>query len=276
MERMKSYIPTLTIAGSDSSGGAGIQADLKAMSALGCYAMSVITATTAQNTRGVAEVFPITSAHVEAQLRSVLEDIRPRAIKTGMLFSTDIIQTIARVLEEQCVEIPLVVDPVMVATSGDRLLQNSAIQSYIDDLISLATLITPNRPEAEVLSGVRIDSAEQTDLAAQKILQRGAKAVLIKGGHSENDKAIDILYTQSGVKEVFASDWIETINTHGTGCTLSAAITAYLAQGQSLVTSIRMGKEYLTHALESGKEIKIGHGHGPVDHFYNPHKSIKR
>lgn len=273
---MKYYIPTLTIAGSDSSGGAGIQADLKAMSALGCYAMSVITATTAQNTTGVTDVFPITPEHVEAQLKAVIQDIRPLAIKTGMLFSSEVIETVALVLREQKPEIPLVVDPVMVATSGDRLLKESAISSYISDLIPLACLITPNLPEAEVLSGVKITSEESMDLAAQKILHNGARAVLIKGGHANSNEATDILYTQNGDREVFTSERIETKNTHGTGCTLSAAITAYLAQGQTLAQSIQSGKEYLTYALRSGKNIEIGHGHGPVDHFYNPHKSIKR
>lgn len=271
---MKAYTPILTIAGSDCSGGAGIQADIKAISALGGYAMSVITATTAQNTQGVREVFPLPPQHIEAQLRAVLEDISPCAIKTGMLFTTEIIETIERILREYP-HIPLVVDPVMVSTSGHRLLEEDAVQSYLSRLLPIATLITPNIPEAEVLSGVAITSPESRDEAGRVLIAKGAKAVLIKGGHWEGGLAIDTLYTAEG-QEQFVSPRVKTTNTHGTGCTLSSAIATCIGQGKDLAEAIRAGKEYLTQALVSGMEMKIGHGSGPVNHFWHPISSIKR
>lgn len=267
------YIPTLTIAGSDSSGGAGIQADLKAMSALGCYAMSVLTAVTAQNTQGVLGVQPVSAEMVALQLQAVLEDIPPLAIKTGMLFDATIIEAVATALEQ--VDIPLVVDPVMVATSGDRLLSKEAEEVLKRRLLPLATLLTPNLMEAEVLSGVKIDSRSALYASGQYLLAHGPKAVLIKGGHTADTEATDYLFTDKGVT-TFSSARIETANTHGTGCTLSAAITAYIARGLSLEKAIEQSKEYLSEALNSGKMVAIGKGHGPVDHFFQPQSSIKR
>lgn len=267
------YIPTLTIAGSDSSGGAGVQADLKTMSALGCYAMSVITAVTAQNTQGVLEVQPVSAEMVALQLQAVFEDIPPLAIKTGMLFNTTIIETVATALKQ--VDIPLVVDPVMVATSGDRLLSKEAEEVLKQRLLPLSTLITPNLMEAEVLSGVKIDSQSALYEAGQYLLALGTKAVLIKGGHTVDTEATDYLFTDKGVT-TFSKSRIDTMNTHGTGCTLSAAITAYIARGLSLEKAIEWGKEYLSEALNSGKRVAIGKGHGPVDHFFQPQSSIKR
>lgn len=271
----KKYIPTLTIAGSDSSGGAGIQADIKTMSALGCYAMSVITAVTAQNTCGVVGVDPISPEIIEAQLLSVLEDIPPKSIKTGMLYDSSVIRTVAKILSEKAKNISIVVDPVMVATSGDSLLQNEAADCLKNELLPLATLVTPNIPEAEVLSGIQIESIEQADQAGAKLLELGVEAVLIKGGHSNSQQAIDILYTSDGAREIFRADRIDSNNTHGTGCTLSSAIASFLAREFSLVDSIKQAKEYLTAAIESGKDVQIGHGHGPVDHFHAPLISIK-
>lgn len=270
----KRYIPTLTIAGSDSSGGAGIQADIKTMSALGCYAMSVITAVTAQNTCGVTGVEPISTNIIEAQLLAVLDDIPPKAIKTGMLYDSSVILTVSKVISESAKDISLVVDPVMVATSGDSLLQNEALDSLKNELLPLASLVTPNIPETEVLSGLKIDSMEQADEASAKILELGVKAVLIKGGHFHSDQAVDILYTTDGLREIFKADMIPSKNTHGTGCTLSSAITSFLAREYSLVDSIRLAKEYLTSAIDSGKDVQIGNGHGPVNHFHSPIKSI--
>ncbi len=267
------YIPTLTIAGSDSSGGAGVQADLKTMSALGCYAMSVITAVTAQNTQGVLGVQPVSAEMVALQLQAVLEDIPPLAMKTGMLFDAAIIETVATALEH--VDIPLVVDPVMVATSGDRLLSEEAEEVLKQRLLPLSTLISPNLMEAEVLSGVKIDSQSALYKAGQYLLALGAKAVLIKGGHTVDTEATDYLFTDKGVT-TFSKSRIDTMNTHGTGCTLSAAITAYIARGLSLEKAIERGKEYLSKALNSGKMVAIGKGHGPVDHFFQPQCSIKR
>lgn len=267
------YIPTLTIAGSDSSGGAGIQADLKTMSALGCYAMSVLTAVTAQNTQGVLGVQPVSAEMVALQLQAVLEDIPPLAIKTGMLFDAAIIESVSSILGQ--LDIPLVVDPVMVATSGDRLLSKEAEAVLKRRLLPLATLLTPNLMEAEVLSGVKIDSRSALYESGQYLLAHGPKAVLIKGGHTADTEATDYLFTDKGVT-TFSSARIETVNTHGTGCTLSAAITAYIARGLSLEKAIKEGKGYLSEALSSGKMVAIGQGHGPVDHFFQPQSSIKR
>ncbi len=266
------YLPTLTIAGSDSSGGAGIQADIKTMSALGCYAMSVITSITAQNTCGVSAVASLSVNLVKAQLDAVLEDITPLAIKIGMLFSSEIIQCIASQLSK--LNIPLVIDPVMVATSGDWLMDKAAINHLISELLPLSTVITPNLSEAEALSGVKITSQSSLEKAGTWFLSHGAKAVLIKGGHTWDREATDYLFYDKGFKS-FTHNRIESRNTHGTGCTLSSAITAYLAQGYALPQAVALGKEYLTTALLSGKEVSIGNGHGPVDHFFDPHRSIK-
>lgn len=267
------YLPTLTIAGSDCSGGAGIQADIKTMSALGCYAMSVITSITAQNTCGVRAVLPLPVDLVRSQLEAILEDIPPLAIKIGMLYNSDIIHCVASLLQER--DIPLVIDPVMVATSGDRLIDNTAVELFTRQLLPLSTLITPNLQETEVLSKTKMTSQHALEEAGQWFLSHGARAVLIKGGHTWEKEATDYLFHNDGC-QTFTHSRIESPNTHGTGCTLSSAITAYLAQGQTLSQAIALGKLYLTEALLSGKDLSIGHGHGPVDHFYNPQKSIKR
>lgn len=272
---MTKYIPALTIAGSDSSGGAGVQADIKTMSALGCYAMSVITAVTAQNTVGVTAVEPISSSMIRAQMEAIFRDIPPKAIKTGMLYDASVIQTVAEVMSQLSAMPPLVVDPVMVATSGDPLLQEEAVESLVSLLLPLATLVTPNLPEAEVLSGIKVETSSDMDRAAEKILALGMNAVLIKGGHSVGDDAMDILYTQNGMRECYTTLKVHTANTHGTGCTLSSAIAAYLAQGLALHNAIEKAKRYLTEALQSGAAVQIGSGHGPVDHFYHPMSSLK-
>lgn len=209
---------------------------------------------------------------VKAQLQAVLEDIPPLAIKTGMLYSSGIIDCVAKLLSP--LNIPLVIDPVMVATSGDRLIDEVAVDMLTHQLLPLSTLITPNLKEAEVLSGVEITSHSSLEEAGAWFLTHGAQAVLIKGGHTWEREATDYLFYTEGCK-TFTHNRIESRNTHGTGCTLSSAITAYLAQGQSLPQAVASGKEYLTEALRSGKDMSIGNGHGPVDHFYNPHKSIK-
>lgn len=267
------YIPSLTIAGSDSSGGAGIQADLKTMSALGCYAMSVVTAVTAQNTCGVRAATPISTDMIRAQIDAVLEDIPPKAIKIGMLFDADIITAVADALQD-C-DVPIVLDPVMVATSGDRLLDNGAVEALILRLVPLATLITPNLLEAEVLYGAKISSHSDIQKAGEQLLSHGCQAVLIKGGHTLDKEATDYLFTREG-QATFTKPRLSSRNTHGTGCTLSSAITAYLAQGEKLHTAIAKAKEYLYQAIKSGELMEIGHGHGPVDHFYSPLPSIKR
>lgn len=266
------YISTLTIAGSDSCGGAGIQADIKTMSALGCYAASVITAVTVQNTMGVSAVHAVPPEIVAGQIRAVMDDIRPQAVKVGMVNDINTIKTIADTLAEYDIE-HLVVDPVMVATSGARLMQDDAVGVFTDRLMPLATLLTPNVPEAEVLSGISINDKSSMDNAARIIQDKGCQSLLIKGGHIEGRK-IDRLYTSMGREREYEAANVATRNTHGTGCTLSSAITSYLAMGYAIGEAIAAAKEWLTGALIAGANVEIGSGHGPVNHFYNPQKTI--
>lgn len=266
------YIATVTIAGSDSCGGAGIQADIKAMSALGCYAASVITAVTVQNTMGVSAVHAVPPEIVAGQIRAVMDDIRPQAVKVGMVNDINTIKTIADTLAEYDIE-HLVVDPVMVATSGARLMQDDAVGVFTERLMPLATLLTPNVPEAEVLSGISINDKSSMDNAARIIQDKGCQSLLIKGGHIEGRK-IDRLYTSMGREREYEAANVATRNTHGTGCTLSSAITSYLAMGYAIGEAIAAAKEWLTGALIAGANVEIGSGHGPVNHFYNPQKTI--
>jgi hydroxymethylpyrimidine/phosphomethylpyrimidine kinase len=257
----------LTIAGSDSSGGAGIQADLKTFCALGVYGATVITALTAQNTQGVRAVDVTASPMVQAQLDAVLDDIPIGAVKTGMLANAEVIDTVARTLSARP-DLALVVDPVMVATSGDRLLDPAAIGTLKSKLLPLATLVTPNLPEAAALLGCEVAATVQRMAEqAQAILAFGCKAVLIKGGHGSGEEAIDVLVTPAGARRL-ATRRIQTRNTHGTGCTLSAAITAHLARGAPLDAAVTEAKAYLTAALKAAALTSIGKGAGPVDHLY--------
>jgi hydroxymethylpyrimidine/phosphomethylpyrimidine kinase len=256
----------LTIAGSDSSGGAGIQADLKTMGALGTYGMTCICAVTAQNTEGVTAVENMPPRMVKAQLEAVYADIPPDAVKTGMLSTAEIVHTVAEFLKSHA-GAPLVVDPVMVATTGAHLLEDDAIDVYKNELIPLATVITPNIPEAEVLSGLSIHNMDDMKAAAERLMQLGPKAVLVKGGHRVED-AVDVLYDGKEFR-TFAGEKVKTENTHGTGCTLSSAIASFLARGQSLGEAMFYAKKYLTGALLEAQHQKIGHGCGPVSHFWN-------
>ena len=256
----------LTIAGSDCSGGAGIQADIKTISAHGMYAMSAITALTAQNTTGVSGIFNITPEFVESQLESIFTDIYPDSVKTGMMSEADIIETVAAVLKKY--KAPnVVVDPVMVSTSGSRLLSDSALDAMTGLLFPVARVITPNIPEAEVLSGISISDLADMEKAARIISEKTPAAVLVKGGHSVSD-ATDLLLENGRVFK-FAGKKIDNPNTHGTGCTLSSAIACGLADGLSAADSIQRAKDYLTGAIAAG--LDIGHGSGPVDHMYRIH-----
>ena len=261
----------LTIAGSDSSGGAGIQADLKTFSALGCYGASVITAITAQNTFGVQAAAAVEMQLVAQQLQSVLVDLRVGAIKTGMLFNADIIEVVCGALASS--KIPLVVDPVMISTSGDRLLSEPASHVLKTKLIPLASLITPNLDEAAVLLNCAVaKSIDEMEHQAKQLLKLGCGAVLLKGGHLHHKRSADILLTKH-LHQRFEFEKIETPNTHGTGCTLSAAITAYLAQGADLARSAAQAREYLYEALLHADELDISktvnaQRHGPVHHYY--------
>ncbi|GGY74869.1 hydroxymethylpyrimidine/phosphomethylpyrimidine kinase [Cellvibrio zantedeschiae] len=256
----------MTIAGSDSGGGAGIQADLKTFAALGVYGCSAIASLTAQNTRGVQGVLPIAPAFVQAQIQSVLSDIQVGAIKTGMLATADIISAVAESLADN--SIPLVLDPVMVATSGDRLLAEDAINNLITKLIPRASVLTPNLLEAAALLNTRVASSiVEMEQQAKHLLAMGAQAVLMKGGHASGEDATDLLMTNAGV-ELFRAKRIDTKNTHGTGCTLASAIAAGLAKNLTLRDAVAQAKDYLHNALLHSNELNIGQGSGPVHHFY--------
>ena len=265
---MKQVPKALTIAGSDSGGGAGIQADLKTFSALGCYGTSAITALTAQNTQGVNNISGVEPSFIQDQLRAVLDDIGADAIKIGMLHADDVIQAIATVLSDYRA-IPVVLDPVMVAKSGDRLLQEDAIEALKTHLLPKASLITPNLPEAEVLTGLSIGDEGAMQKALPALLKTGPDAVLLKGGHLSSGQSPDLFYSHETPEPArIDSERIDTPNTHGTGCTLSSAIAAYRAQGYAAETAVKHAKTYMTEALRAGAPLSIGKGKGPVHHFY--------
>ena len=260
MERVRT---ALTIAGSDSGGGAGIQADLKTFSALGVYGTSALTAITAQNTRAVTAVFELPAEVVAAQIDAVVADIGADAVKTGMIASSELIRVVAGRVREHRLS-PLVVDPVMVAKSGDRLLREEAVEALRRKLVPLATVVTPNLPEAGVLVGRAVRSPDEMRAAAADIVGLGARSVVVKGGHLAGDP-VDVFYDGERYLELPARR-VETSSTHGTGCTLASAIAALLARGQGLEAAIRGAKAYLTAAIE--RAYPIGHGHGPVHHFH--------
>ena len=265
------YYTALTIAGSDSCGGAGIQADIKTMSALGVYATSAITAITVQNTKGVYGIQNVEPEIVKGQIEAVMEDIHPDAIKIGMVNDCDTIRAIAETLKKYQESFQhLVIDPVMVSTSGCRLMQEDALDVFITELLPLATLLTPNIPEAEILANRKIENVEDIKAAAAAISKLGCRYVLIKGGHFDGEEKIDYLFEVGKQKTSYRGISVNTRNTHGTGCTLSSAITSYLAREMDMNTAIAMAKTYLSGAILAGKDIKIGEGHGPVNHFYEP------
>lgn len=253
----------LTIAGSDPSGGAGIQADIKTITAHGLYAMSAITALTAQNTMGVFAVEPVWAELVTQQIDCVFADIRPAAVKIGMLCNAGIVGAVARALSHHQAEC-VVIDPVLVSTSGSRLLDPEAVWRIKRELFPLARLITPNLPEAEALCGMRVRNEAEMERAARLLSRQTGAAVLLKGGHLAG--AADDLLVENGQAHWFSSRRVETPNTHGTGCTLSSAIACGLARGESLVESVRQAKDYLTGALEAG--LRLGKGNGPLNHMY--------
>jgi hydroxymethylpyrimidine/phosphomethylpyrimidine kinase len=257
----------LTIAGSDSSGGAGVQADLKTFAALGVYGASVITAVTAQNTKGVTAVHPIPADFVTAQLEAVFSDLDIAAVKIGMLADAAIIQAIAVALKRVAPK-AVVLDPVMMATSGDRLLSSDAIDALKTKLIPLAKIVTPNLPEAASLLNEEIaSSAAAIEAQGRRLLALGSSAVLMKGGHGKGPESTDILITANSVKALSAPR-IVTENTHGTGCSLSSAIAAGLAKGEDLTTAVRNAKAFVSAAIAAADRFSIGHGHGPIHHFH--------
>lgn len=257
----------LTIAGSDSGGGAGIQADLKTFSALGVYGASVITALTAQNTQGVSAIHDVPAEFVTAQMDAVFSDLTVGAVKIGMVSQPPIIRAIAAGLDRWSAK-NVVLDPVMVATSGDALLVPEAVDLLRRELMPRALVVTPNLPEAaRLLDTTMAETDADIRKQGERILALGAKAVLIKGGHGKGAESVDYLVTPQGIERL-AAPRIATRNTHGTGCTLSSAIAAGLAQGESLADAVRNAKSYVSAAIAAAKDFDIGHGHGPVHHFH--------
>ena len=260
---MKPKSKVLIIAGSDSSGGAGIQADIKTVTALGGYAMTAVTAVTIQNTTGVSSVVPINPKEVVKQILFTCKDIKPNGIKIGMLHSSTVITSVANALKKVKTS-KIILDPVMVAKGGTRLINQSAIKTLKDKLIKKVYLITPNIPEAEILTKIKIKSLEDMIHAANILMKLGAKNVLVKGGHRKSKHIEDILLNRKEIK-IFKNKKIKTKNTHGTGCTLSSAITTFLSCGKPLKKSCELGIKYVNHAV--GSNLNYGKGHGPINHL---------
>lgn len=266
----QTYKRVLTIAGSDPSGGAGIQADIKTISALGCFATSAIVAVVDENTLGVTGVHPVPVDFVVGQIHSVLDDIGTDAVKIGMLHSSELVRAVRRALDEYPRIRDIVLDPVMVATSGDPLLEADAVATLRDELVPRARVITPNIPEAEILLGEKLTSQRALPDAARRLSQDGRVSVLLKAGHLTDATVDDIFYNaESDTLLTLSSPRLATANTHGTGCTLSSAFAASLAKGMTLDDAARAAKDYIAQAIAAGAAYTIGHGHGPVHHFFN-------
>lgn len=268
MEKNQFY-NALTIAGFDGSGGAGIQADLKTFSALGCYGMTVLTALPVQNTIKVKSIYDISTICIEEQLRAIFDDIEVHAVKIGMLHRSEIIESVANLLHSYHA-INIVLDPVMVAKSGDKLLLPSAIQAMKELLFPMVKMITPNLLEASEILQREIKTKKQMEQAAIDLIDMGPQSVIVKGGHLSGS-CDDCLCVKNEKTEIywFSNPRIQTNNTHGTGCTFSAAIASFLANGFGITDAVKYAKEYLTRSIEAGAHLKIGHGHGPVHHFHH-------
>lgn len=263
------YVRVLSIAGSDSGGGAGIQADLKTFAALGCFGMTAITAITAQNTQGVRSIHGVPPEMLRAQIDAVVEDIGVDAVKIGMLAAPEAVRVVADAIDRH--RLPnVVLDPVMVATSGDRLIARETVATLVGELFPRVLLITPNLDEAALLLGRDIDGVAALDGAAQELLALGARGVLLKGGHLPGDWVVDLLALADGTRERLESARIDTPNGHGTGCTLSSAIAAYLAVGEALPDAARLARGYILGAIEAGRAVRTGRGSGPLNHGFAP------
>lgn len=270
----KRYYRVLTIAGSDSGGGAGIQADIKTISAMGCYAASAITAITVQNTLGVQAVHPIPLEILKGQIEAVLLDIGADAIKIGMLHSSEAVNIIADTIEKYNIT-NVVLDPVMVSTSGHKLIEEDVIEAIKSRLISLTRVITPNIPEAEILAGCLISGEQDFDKVARKLSDNGNVSVLLKAGHLDGECLVDYFYNaENGTMTKLPSKRVQTRNTHGTGCTLSSAFAAALAKGEELTSAAKSAKRYIEQAIYAGANQSIGNGFGPVNHNFNPQKML--
>lgn len=263
------YARVLSIAGSDSGGGAGIQADLKTFSALGCYGMTAITAITAQNTLGVRAIHGIPVDMLRAQIDAVAEDIGVDAVKIGMLHTPDVVRVVVKAIARHQM-LQVVLDPVMVATSGDRLMEQATVDVLVQELFPLSTVVTPNLDEAALLLGRAIDGADALDEAATALLALGAPAVLLKGGHLPGDTVTDVLALAGGGRLRLQSPRIATHNGHGTGCTLSSAIACHLALGLPLPQAVEQARSYILGAIAAGADVRTGQGHGPLNHGYAP------
>ena len=271
------YPRVLSIAGSDSGGGAGIQADLKTFSALGCYGMTAITAITAQNTLGVSAIHGVPADILKAQICAVMDDIGADALKIGMLHSAEVVRVVAWAIDTYRIQ-HVVLDPVMVSTSGHRLIQSDTAQVLVSELFPRASLVTPNLDEAALLLGRPIASEDELDAAATDLLAlgaagvllKGAKAVLLKGGHLPGDEVVDLLALRDGLRLRLRSPRIDSRNVHGTGCTLSSAIAAHLALGRDLPQAVSAARGYILQAIASGADVRTGGGHGPLNHAHAP------
>ncbi|REC46780.1 bifunctional hydroxymethylpyrimidine kinase/phosphomethylpyrimidine kinase [Chryseobacterium pennipullorum] len=268
------YPSVLTIAGFDGSGGAGIQADIKTASALGCFSTSVLTALPVQNTQGVRKIYPIPVEAVADQIRAILDDIIPDAIKIGMVHTPQLVETIVSTLAEYK-KIPIVFDPVMVATSGHRLIEEETITAITEKLFPIADVITPNMDEAAILANIKVETLDDLYAAGKKIKELGCKTILLKGGHQTTSTITSLFYDVDNSFHSFETLKFDTDNTHGSGCTLSSAIAAYIAQGKSLYDAVSMGQQYVFQAIENGTDVQTGLGNGPLNHFFNPQKLIK-
>ena len=269
------YQSVLTIAGSDSGGGAGIQADIKTISALGCFAASAITAVTVQDTIGVTGIHSVPAEIVRDQIKAVMNDIAPDVIKIGMINTKELAIIIAETLR-QYPAVTVIFDPVMVAASGDVLIEADTVAVLKQYLFPLAEVVTPNLDEAAILSGMTICNLADMKAAAQLILETACKAVLLKGGNLQGDNSVfDLYLDQSGRELLLQADYIATHNIHGTGCTLSAAIASYSALGYTLEEAVQHAHIYIHAAIKHGADVKTGNGNGPLNHFYNPQKLIK-
>lgn len=274
MTHNKQYktISVLSIAGFDGSGGAGIQADTKTISSLGCYATNVLTALPVQNTQGVQTIFEIPGIAIDQQITSIMDDIYPDAIKIGMVHSVELVEIITKHLRNYTG--PVVFDPVMISTSGHQLIKDETIDACKTHLFPLATLITPNLDEVSVLVNKKISTVEQMEEAGEQIVEMGTQAVLVKGGHLQQEELTSFLVRSNQPTEQFKSQRIASKNTHGSGCTLSSAIASYLAQGYSLSESVKQAQAYIQQAIETSKDLIIGKGNGPLNHFFDPKKLI--
>ena len=275
MKSSKSYPIVLSIAGSDSSGGAGIQADIKTFSALGVYGATAITAITAQNTLGVFSQLHLEPKLVYEQICCVMDDLRPSVVKIGMLANAEIIHSVADALSKY--DVTIVLDPVMVSTSGHRLLSVESRDVIKEKLLPMSSIITPNIPEMIELTNMPLSNITEKETAAKHLLNHGVRYVLLKGGHEDGNVKTDFLFyfdSDKLVIKTFSSETIVSKNTHGTGCTLSSAIASFIAKGDSIEESVAKAKQYVSDAISHGADINIGNGHGPINHSFNPQKML--